>query len=135
MVDNDDANEDRSGRHRGGGRLRNGARRSRVQLARHRWDASTFFQRTWTAALVAVGIVLGLIVFTLALNAALGGFKTPGGLTWPMYFNICYSWVLFFGGDSDAGSRIEWLFHFLALASIGAGSFVFVLRRLRRMCE
>lgn len=106
-----------------------------VTLALLGLAVSTIFHRTWTAALVAVGIVLGLIVFTLAINAAVGGFKTPGGMSWPMYFNICYSWVLFFGGDSDAGSRIEWLFHFLALASLGAGSFVFVLRRLRRMCE
>lgn len=52
-----------------------------------------------------------------------------------MYFNICYSWVLFFAGDSDARSRIGWLFHFLALASIGGASFAFVLRRLRRMCD
>jgi ABC-type transport system involved in multi-copper enzyme maturation permease subunit len=96
---------------------------------------STIFQRTWTAALVAVGTALGLIVFTFAINAALGGFGTTDRMTWPMYFNICYSWTLFFGGDNDAGSRIHWLYHFLALGAVAAASFFFVLRRLRRMCE
>ena len=108
-----------------------------VTLALLGLAVSTLFHRTWTAALVAVGIALGLIVFTLALGAALGAFRAGEGraLPWPMYFNICYSWVLFFAGDSDAGSRIGWLFHFLALASIGGASFAFVLRRLRRMCD
>jgi ABC-type transport system involved in multi-copper enzyme maturation permease subunit len=98
---------------------------------------STMFQRTWTASLVAVGIALGLIIFTLAISAALGGLRTPehGRTSWPMYFNICYSWLLFFSGDSDASSRVGWLFHFLALASLGGVSFAVVLRRLRRMCE
>lgn len=99
---------------------------------------STLFHRTWTAALVSVGIALGLIVFTLAIGAALGAFRGGVGAAsppWPLFFNICYSWVLFFAGDSDAGSRIGWLFHFLALASIGGVSFAIVLRRLRRMCE
>ena len=106
-----------------------------VTLALLGLAVSTIFQRTWTAALVAVGIALGSIVFTMAIGVALGGFREHNGHTWPMYFNICYSWLLFFGGDSDAGSRVGWLFHYLALASIGAGSFVLVLRRLRRMCE
>jgi len=97
---------------------------------------STMFQRTWTAALVAVGATFGLIVFTLAMTAALGAFESRDRfLGGPMYFNICYSWVLFFAGDSDADSRVRWLFHFLALGSLGAVSFAFVLRRLRRMCE
>jgi hypothetical protein len=43
--------------------------------------------------------------------------------------------MLFFGGDHDAASRIDWLWHFLALSSIGVGSFAFVLRRLRRTCD
>jgi ABC-type transport system involved in multi-copper enzyme maturation permease subunit len=96
---------------------------------------STLFQRTWTAALVSVGSTLGLVVFTLAVQAARtshGHFGEDGG---PMYFNVCYSWLLFFGGDRDGGSRIRWLWHFLALASIGAASFGLVLARLRRMCD
>jgi ABC-2 type transport system permease protein len=52
-----------------------------VTLALLGLAVSTIFQRTWTAALVAVGIVLGLIVFTLALNAALVGMKNgPKGM-------------------------------------------------------
>lgn len=97
---------------------------------------STLFQRTWTAALVAVGATFGLIIFTLAIGAALGSLRTHapfhGG---PMYFNVCYSWLLFFSGDGDADSRVRWLFHFLAIGSIGAASFMFVLRRVRRMCD
>lgn len=107
-----------------------------VTLALFGLAVSTIFQRTWTAALVAVGGALGLVVFTCAIYAALGGFSSDvGHPTWPMYFNICYSWMLFFSGDMDAASRIRWLWHFLALASIAAGSFAFVLRRLRRMCD
>jgi hypothetical protein len=76
------------------------------------------------------------VVFTSAIYAAMGGFATEGDRpTWPMYFNICYSWVLFFTGDLDGESRIRWLWHFIALASIGAASFAFVLRRLRRMSD
>jgi ABC-type transport system involved in multi-copper enzyme maturation permease subunit len=97
---------------------------------------STLFHRTWTAALVAVGSALGLIVFTFAIQAAVVGTHAHGAEpAWPLYFNICYSWSLFFGGDIDTGSRIRWLWHFLALASIGAASFALVLRRLRRMCD
>jgi ABC-type transport system involved in multi-copper enzyme maturation permease subunit len=106
-----------------------------VTLALVGLAVSTIFQRTWTAALVSVGGVLALIVFTSAIYAALGGFSGDGRPTWPMYFNVCFSWVLFFTGDIDAGSRIRWLWHFLALAAIGAGSFAFLLRRLRRMCD
>lgn len=107
-----------------------------VNMALFGLAVSTIFHRTWTAALVAVGGALGLVVFTAAIYAALGGLHSEvGHPTWPMYFNICYSWMLFFGGDHDAGSRIDWLWHFLALASIGVGSFAFVLRRLRRTCD
>jgi ABC-type transport system involved in multi-copper enzyme maturation permease subunit len=107
-----------------------------VTLALLGLAVSTIFQRTWTAALVAVGCALGLVVFTSAIYAAMGGFATEGDRpTWPMYFNICYSWVLFFTGDLDGESRIRWLWHFIALASIGAASFAFVLRRLRRMSD
>jgi ABC-type transport system involved in multi-copper enzyme maturation permease subunit len=106
-----------------------------VTLALLGLAVSTVFQRTWTAALVAVGAALGLIVFPSAIYAAMGGFRDPNPSVWPMYFNICYSWWLFFTGDVDADSRLRWLLHFLALASIGAASFALVLRRLRRMCD
>jgi len=97
---------------------------------------STMFQRTWTAALIAVEATFGLIIFTLAITAAAGSFRSHESfLGGPMYFNICYSWFLFFAGDSDAGSRLGWLLHFLAIGSLGAASFAFVLRRLRRMCD
>jgi ABC-type transport system involved in multi-copper enzyme maturation permease subunit len=104
-----------------------------VTLALLGLAVSTLFHRTWTAALVAVGSALGLIVFTFATQAVLGGHRQQPG--WPLYFNPCYSWSLFFGGDSDGGSRVRWLWHFGALASIGAASFALALRRLRRMCD
>jgi ABC-type transport system involved in multi-copper enzyme maturation permease subunit len=106
-----------------------------VSLAMLGLAISTLFQRTMTAALVAVGASLGLGIFTLAIAAAVGTIRHSEGAAWPIYFNAGYSWVLFFAGDMDAGSQIRWLWHYLALASIGAGSFAFVVRRLRRMCD
>jgi len=106
-----------------------------VSLALLGLAISTMFQRTWTAALVSIGAALGLIVFTFALSFAVGGGDRISRDDWPMYFNICYSWGLFFSGDYDMDSRMRWLWHFLAMGSIGAVSFGVLLRRLRRMCD
>jgi ABC-type transport system involved in multi-copper enzyme maturation permease subunit len=94
---------------------------------------STLFQRTWTATLVAVALSLGLVIFTLALFAAVrDGSSSRHG---PLYLNIGYSLGLFFAGDADVGSRVRWLWHYAALAALAAASFAFVVRRLRRSCD
>jgi ABC-type transport system involved in multi-copper enzyme maturation permease subunit len=107
-----------------------------VTLAMLGLAISSLFQRTWSATLVAVALSLGLVIFTLALFAALDGFHTMvAPRQGPLYFNIGYSLSLFFGGDAEVGSRVRWLWHYAALAALAAASFGFVVRRLRRICD
>ncbi len=96
---------------------------------------STLFQRTWTSSLVAIGLSLGLVIFTLALFAALGGSDDTQIKHAPLYLNIGYSLGLFFSGDMDVASRARWFWHYGALLGLAAASFAFVVRRLRRICD
>lgn len=103
---------------------------------------STLFHRTWTAALVAVAIALGLAVFTIAVFAALGGFDSvPAGAEppewkkWVLYFNPGYGLALFFGGDTDVESAAGWWKHYGAMAAIAAAALALTLSRLRSIRE
>jgi ABC-type transport system involved in multi-copper enzyme maturation permease subunit len=92
---------------------------------------STAFQRTWTAALVAIAIALGLFVFTAALSAAVGG-KTAFGRH-IVDFSPGYGLYLFFAGDMDAARRGGWVGHYLALSTLAVGSLALTLVRLRSL--
>lgn len=100
--------------------------------------ASTLFARTWTASLVAIGVALGLGLFTLAIFVALDGFtwwrsdSNTFLLRAIVSFNPGYGTVLFFAGDlPEFGLRAFWE-HYAALTLLGGLAFAFAARRLAR---
>jgi ABC-type transport system involved in multi-copper enzyme maturation permease subunit len=95
---------------------------------------SMAFRRTWTTTLVAIGLTLGLCIFTLALFTAFGGWNSDRYRS-ILYFNPGLSLFLFFGGDADTSHPWSWWWHYLALGAIGAASLGFVMYRARRVQE
>lgn len=97
---------------------------------------STLFSRTWTAALVSIAFALGLSVFTLAIFAAAGGFggeESMRSLRFILYFNPGYGEFLFFAGDTELGLHRDWLWHYLAMASITLSATALAIARIRRL--
>lgn len=98
---------------------------------------STALQRTWSAAMISIALAFGLGVFTLALFFGLGGAEHSSSrwLRAILYFNPGYSLFLFFAGDFAPGAQADWLWHYLAMAVIGASAAGLLVARLRRTRE
>jgi len=99
---------------------------------------STLFQRTWTAALVAISLAFAGAVFTAAVAtsaqavaASLGEQDLSELYHWVWYFNPGYGVFLFFQGQAGAGGLLHWLGHFAALGLVAAASLAFTVLRLR----
>lgn len=104
--------------------------------------ASTLFRRSWTAALVSIGLSLAGAVFTWAAYgsaAALTHSLSPSvdlGWTyeWLLWFNPIYGQVLFLGGVMHlASATTAWWGHFGALLLVAACSAAFAALRMERL--
>jgi ABC-type transport system involved in multi-copper enzyme maturation permease subunit len=90
---------------------------------------STLFQRTWSATLVAIGLTLALVVFTLALYAAVRGVGEADDRLLTLAINPAIGMVLFLAGD-ELGGQAQWLAHYAAMLGLAGAALLFAVARI-----